>query len=182
MDDLVTILGVLIALILFGLAIAIVADRARSGWRRAEGEKSGRQYHLRELELRLEQAQKAIAEQRPLIQAAERQLADLKSECDSVKARLDATELPFVYTAVPLESRDMYARSWRFTARHPMLGTDLPHSEPAGQWDQGRTYILAAENQAEARSVMDRLLPRQRGFVVVNAGEAVAAESPAAPA
>ena len=48
----------------------------------------------------------------------------------------------------------------------------LPETQPAGQWKQGRLYTIAAENQAEARSVMDRLLPRHRGFVVVNVGEA----------
>lgn len=182
MDDLLAILGPLIALILSGLALVIIFDRGRAGLRRAEGEKYGRLYHLRELELRLDLAEKAIAEQRPAIQAAERQLADLKGECETLKAKLDSTELPFAYTVVPLESRDMYARSWRFTARHPSLGTDLPGTAPASQWDQGRAYILAAENQAEARSVMDRLLPRPRGFIVVNAGEVLAPESPAAAA
>jgi hypothetical protein len=172
MGDIVGILGALIALLLFGLAMVIVIDRARMGWRRAENDKLGRRQRQQELSMRIEQAERAIAEQRPAIAAAQKQLAKLRAECDTLKEQLNRTEYPFGYTVVPMESRDMHARSWRFTARHPSLGADLPEVEPAGQWNQGRTYVIAAENQAEARSVMDRLLPRHRGFTVVNAGEA----------
>lgn len=172
MDDLLTVLSALIAFLLFGLALAIVVDRARIGYRRAEAEKAMRRQGEHELQMRLEQVERAIAEQKPAIAAVRRQLTDTQLECDALKRRLDATEYPFVYTAVPMESRDMYARSWRFSARHPALGPELPDTVPAGQWGQGRLYVIAAENQAEARSVMDRLLPRHRGFVVVNVGEA----------
>jgi hypothetical protein len=172
MDELLAALAFLIALLLFGLALVIVIDRARIGYRRAEAEKSGRRQREHELSMRLEQLERAIAEQRPAIAGVERQLAKVREECDTLKRRLDSTEYPFAYTVVPLESRDMYSRSWRFSARHPSLGADLPEIEPAGQWNQGRLYAVAAENQAEARSLMDRLLPRHRGFVVVNVGEA----------
>jgi hypothetical protein len=180
MNDLVTAIATLVALLLFGLAVMIVFDRARHGYGRAEAEQHARRQSEHEMALRLEQVERAIAEQKPAIVAAQRQLRQVQDECDELKRRLDGTELPFSYTVVPMESRDMYARSWRFTARHPSLGTDLPEVEPAGQWDQGRLYAVAAENQTEARSVMDRLLPRHRGFVVVNVGEALT-EQPAAP-
>lgn len=183
MDDLLTILSAVIALILFGLALAIVVDRARLGYRRAETEKAMRRQGQHELAMRLEQVERAIAEQKPAITSVRRQLTEIEAECDALKRQLDSTEYPFGYTAVPMESRDMYARSWRFTARHAALGPDLPETQPAGQWGQGRLYVIAAENQAEARSVMDRLLPRHRGFVVVNVGEAQSqAEPPAASA
>jgi hypothetical protein len=179
MDNLLTVLSALIALILFGLALVIVVDRARLGYRRAETEKTMRRQGQHELAMRLEQVERAIAEQKPAITAVRRQLAETAAECDALKRQLDSTEYPFGYTAVPMESRDMYARSWRFAARHAALGPDLPEIQPAGQWGQGRLYVVAAENQAEARSVMDRLLPRHRGFVVVNVGEAV--PEPSAP-
>lgn len=179
MDELLTALSALIALILFGLALVIVVDRARLGYRRAEAEKAMRRQGQHELAMRLEQVERAIAEQKPAIAAVRRQLNETEMECAALKRQLDATEHPFGYTAVPMESRDMYARSWRFSARHPALGPDLPETHPAGQWGQGRLYVIAAENQAEARSVMDRLLPRHRGFVVVNVGEAPA--EPSAP-
>ncbi len=178
MAELLTALSALIALILFGLALVIVVDRARLGYRRAEAEKAMRRQGQHELAMRLEQVERAIAEQKPAIAAVRRQLNETEMECATLKRQLDATEHPFGYTAVPMESRDMYARSWRFTARHPALGPDLPETHPAGQWNQGRLYVIAAENQAEARSVMDRLLPRHRGFVVVNVGEAAAEPSP----
>lgn len=180
MDDLLTALAALIALILFGLAFVIVVDRARIGYRRAENEKAMRRQGQHELAMRLEQVERAIAEQKPAIAAVRRQLNETVMECDALKRRHDATEYPFGYTAVPMESRDMYARSWRFSARHPALGADLPETQPAGQWGQGRLYVIAAENQAEARSVMDRLLPRHRGFVVVNAGEGQTQTEPSA--
>ena len=180
MEELVTALAALIALLLFGLALAIVVDRARMGYRRAEYEKAMRRQGEHELSMRLEQLERAIAEQRPAIASARRQFTQMQDECDGLKRRLDSTEYPFAYTAVPMESRDMYARSWRFSARHPSLGADLPEIEPAGQWGQGRLYVVAAENQAEARSLMDRLLPRHRGFVVMNVGEAPAEPPPPA--
>lgn len=182
MENLLAVLSVVIALILLGLAFAIVVDRARIGYRRAENEKAMRRQGQHELTMRLEQVERAIAEQKPAIAAVRRQLGETEAECASLKRRLDTTEYPFGYTAVPLESRDMYARSWRFSARHASLGADLPETQPAGQWGQGRLYVIAAENQAEARSVMDRLLPRHRGFVVVNAGEAQAQDQSEPPA
>lgn len=172
--DLLTALSTLIALLLFGLALGIVVDRARLGYRRAENEKAMRRQGQHELAMRLEQVERAIAEQKPAIAAVRRQLTEVEAECGALKRGLDSTEYPFGYTVVPMESRDMHARSWRFTARHAALGADLPETLPAGQWGQGRLYVIAAENQAEARSVMDRLLPRHRGFVVVNVGEAPA--------
>lgn len=179
MADLLTVLSAVIALLLVGLALGIVVDRARLGYRRAETEQAIRRQGQQELTLRLEQVERAIAEQKPAIAAVQRQLTEIEAECDALKRQLDETEHPFGYTVVPMESRDMYARSWRFTARHAALGADLSETQPAGQWGQGRLYIVAAENQAEARSVMDRVLPRHRGFVVVNVGEAQA--EPSAP-
>jgi hypothetical protein len=178
MDELLVALTSLVALLLFGLALAIVVDRARLGYRRAEAEKSMRRQSEHEMTMRLDQVDRAIAEQKPAIASVRRQLQDMQDECARLTQHLNNTELPFAYTAVPMESRDMYARSWRFAARHPSIGTGVPDSEPAGQWEQGRLYAVAAENQAEARSVMDRLLPRHRGFTVVNVGETAAEPLP----
>lgn len=172
MDGLVVGISVIVSLLLVGLALGIVVDRARNGIRRAEAEQAVRQQGEHELVMRLEQVERAIAEQRPAIASARRQLVEVQTECETLKRRLNETEYPFAYTAVPMDSRDLHARSWRFSARHPTLGADLPETDPAGQWGQGRLYVVAAENQAEARSLMDRLLPRHRGFVVVNSGEA----------
>ncbi|WP_341894099.1 hypothetical protein [Ferrovibrio terrae] len=180
MDGLVAALGAIIALLLFGLAAVIVIDRARNGYRRAEAEQTGRRNRQHELTMRLEQLERAVAEQRPAIAEVRRKVQQTKADCESLKAQLNATEHVFSYTAVPMESRDMHARPWRFSARHPTLGADLPDTVPAGQWNQGRPYVLTAENQAEARSVMDRLLPRHRGFMVVNMGEA-SSDAPAQP-
>jgi len=173
MEEFLALLTGLIALILVGLAVVIAGDRARQGTLRAQAEKLGRQQRQQELTARLEQVERAIAEQEGLIAAAERELAKAVQENDGLRAGLDATEYPFVYTVVPLESRgDMYARSFRFIARQPAMAEGAVAPDPVAQWDTGRFYVVAATNQAEARSVVDRLLPRSKGFVVVNAGEA----------
>lgn len=180
--DVVALLAGVIAMVLLGLALLIAGDRVRLGLRRADNEKLGRKQRQTELAARLEQLRRAIEEQATAIQAAERELTRAQEENDRLRAALDKTEHVFNYTAVPLESRDMYARVWRFTARHPVLGANLPAFDPAAQWNQGRLYAVAAANKAEARSAVDRLLPRQRGFVVVNAGEAPTAPQAASPA
>lgn len=176
MDSYVPYIVVFIALILFGLAVVIVFERGRAGWRRAEQEKLGLQRRQQELTMRIQQLQLAISEQKRDGNALERQIGDLKQEVTTVQAQLDAKQLPFLYTAVPLESADMYAQSWRFVVRHGNLGADLPETEPAGQWAAGRLYIVAAQNQTEARSVLDRLFPRHRGFTITTLGSGAAAD------
>lgn len=172
MDDLLTILAVVMGLLLTGLAVAIAVDRARMGLRRAESEKLGRRQRRQELTRRLEQLESAIAEQKTAITNVERDLNKATQENDALRKQLDSTQHVFNYTVVPLESGDMYARVFRFTARHPGLGGDAREPDPVAQWDQGRIYAVAASNLTEARSTVDRLLPRHRGFTVVNAGEA----------
>lgn len=174
MDEVLPVLAGLIALVLGGLALVIAGDRVRMGTQRAQSEKLGRQHRQQELTARLEQVERAIAEQTELIAAAERDLARATQENDSLRAELDRTEYPFIYTAVPIDSRgDLHARTFRFSARHPALGEGAVPPDPVAQWEQSRMYLVAAANQAEARSVIDRLLPRHRGFVVVNVGEAL---------
>jgi hypothetical protein len=172
MDDILPVLTGVIALALVGLAAFIAGDRARQGLQRAQYEKLSRQYRQQEMTARLEQVERASAEQEGLIEAAKREKAKADEENDALRASLDRTEYPFVYTVVPLDSRDMYIRIFRFTARHPTMAEGAVAPDPVAQWDQGRLYAVAAPNQAEARSVIDRLLPRHKGFVVVNAGEA----------
>jgi hypothetical protein len=171
MDELLPALAGLIALVLVGLAVMIAGDRAMQGWRRAENEKLGRRQRQHELSSRLEQLDRAIAEQAAAITTAERELERAKEENEKLKAQLDKTELPFLYTVVPLESRDMHARVFRFHARNPVLGAGVAPPDPLATWEQGRMYAVAATNQAEARSVVDRLMPRHKGFTVINAGE-----------
>ncbi len=181
MSEILPLLALMIALVLVGLAVIIAGDRARQGWNRAENEKLGRRQRQTELSARVEQLDKAIAEQTAAITAAERELDRARGENNTLRGSLDRTELPFIYTAVPMESRDMYARVFRFTARNPTLAGSAAAPDPLAQWDQGRMYAVAASNHAEARSVMDRLLSRQKGFNVVNAGE-TGPEAPAEPA
>lgn len=171
MEDFLPYIAGFITLIFLGLAAVIVIDRGRIGWRRAQQEQLEQQRRQKELSVRIDQLQRVIAEQKSEVAAAERKIAEAEEEVAAIQKQLDAKELPFLYTAVPLDSGDMYAQSWRFIARHGSLGADQPEHEPAAQWTIGRMYVVAAPNQAEARSLVDRLLPRHRGFTVTTIGE-----------
>lgn len=174
MDAILPYVALVIVLALFGLTAAIVIDRARRGWTRAEAEVATRQRRLSEMKARIEQMQRAIEEQRDGIDGLEKQHRGLRDETEALRRKLDAAELPFLYTVVPLGSGDMYGPTWRFTARQPALGEAATPGSPASAWSAGRFYIVGAVNQTEARSVMDRLLPRHRGFTIQSVGEAAA--------
>src|SRR5690606_10288207 len=174
MDAVLPYVALAVVLALFGLTAAIVLDRGRRGWARAEAEVATRQRRLFEMNARTEQMHRAIEEQRGGIESLENQVRTLRQEAQTLQRQLDATELPFNYTAVPLASGDMYGPTWRFVARRPALGEVAESGRPAASWASGRIYIVGAVNQTEARSVMDRLLPRHRGFTIVAIGEAAA--------
>lgn len=177
MDAILPYVALAIVLALFGLTAAIVIDRGRRGWARAEAEVATRQRRLTEMKARAEQMRRAIEEQRDGIEGLEKQHRDLREETEALRRKLDAAELPFLYTAVPQGSGDMYGPTWRFVARQPALGEAATPGSPAAAWGEGRFYIVGAVNQTEARSVMDRLLPRHRGFTIQAVGEA-ATEAP----
>lgn len=174
MDAVLPYVALAVVLALFGLTAAIVIDRGRKGWARAEAEVATRQRRLTDMVSRTEQMRRAIEEQRGGIEGLERQARILRQETDALRRQLDSTELPFAYTTVPLASGDMYGPTWRFVARHAALGEAAAPGNPAASWNSGRVYIVGAPNQTEARSVMDRLLPRHRGFTITAIGEAAA--------
>lgn len=180
MDAVLPYIALAIVLALFGLTAAIVLDRGRRGWARAEAEVATRQRRLFEMNARTEQMHRAIDEQRNGIEALENQVRTLRQETETLQRQLDSAELPFNYTIVPPASGDMYGPTWRFVARQPALGEAAEPGKPAASWSSGRVYIVGAPNQTEARSVMDRLLPRHRGFTISAIGEA-AAEVPGSP-
>ncbi|HEX6957008.1 MAG TPA: hypothetical protein VF194_03405 [Ferrovibrio sp.] len=170
----------IIALITFAVILAlillvgfIVIDRGRTGWNRAAAEATMRRRQLADLAERTEMLARSIDEQKEAIEGKRRQLAGIEAELTTLKRDLDSRELPFRYTAVPIASGDMYGPNWRFVARQPALAEGCPPNHPAALWDAGRPYLVGAPNQSEARSAMDRLLPRHRGFVIVAVGAAV---------
>ena len=174
MDAILPYVALAIVLAVFGLTAAVVLDRGRRGWARAESEVATKRRRLFEMNARAEQMRRAIEEQRGGIEALEQQARSLRQETDALRRQLDAAELPFNYTIVPLASGDMYGPTWRFIARQPALGEAAIPGNPAASWASGRVYIVGAPNQTEARSVMDRLLPRHRGFTITAIGEAAA--------
>ncbi|WP_341702536.1 hypothetical protein [Ferrovibrio sp.] len=171
--DLVAIItgGVTIALV--GLMAVIGVDRARAGWNRAEAEAAMRRQQLKDLGWRADQLLQSIGEQNDTIAARTAQIADLDREVGGLKRDLDGKEVAFRYTTVPVASGDMYGPTWRFMARNPALAEGSPPDHPSALWDAGRPYIVGALSQSEARSTMDRLLPRHRGFVIVAVGSIV---------
>ena len=128
---------------------------------------------------RIQHMERVMEEQKADLVNKEGKAGELAREIQKIKAELDNRELPFRYTTVPIASGDMYGPTWRFVARQPALAEGAPADHPAAQWDSGRTYIVATVNQSEARSVMDRLLPRHRGFTIVAVG-AIVSNAPTA--
>lgn len=180
MEAILPYIALTIVLALFGLTAAIVVDRGRRGWARGEAEVAARARRLTEMKARTEQMQRAIDEQRDGINALEKQHRELRAEAEALRRKLDSAELPFLYTAVPQGSGDMYGPTWRFVARQPAFGEAATPGSPSAAWSEGRFYIVGAPNQTEARSVMDRLLPRHRGFTIQAVGEAAAETSSSA--
>lgn len=179
MPDLVSILAVVIILALVGLTLAIVIDRGRMGWARAAAETTARRRQYEDMAERIRHMDRVMEEQKADLVNKEGKAAELAREIETIKAQLDSRELPFRYTTVPIASGDMYGPTWRFVARQPALAEGAAADHPAAQWDTGRTYIVATVNQSEARSVMDRLLPRHRGFTIVAVG-AIVSNAPTA--
>src|SRR3546814_10218625 len=106
---------------------------------------------MQEVTDRTEQQQRSIDELTDTIAGRNEKCEALKRETEGLKRDLDGRELPFLYTAVPLASSDMYGPSWRFVARQPSLAGGAPAGHPAAQWEQGRPYLVGAVNQSEAR-------------------------------
>lgn len=171
--DLIALITAAVVLALVFLVGFIAIDRARIGWNRAAAEATMRRRQLQDIADRAEQLQRSIEELTETIASRNEKSEALRRETEGLRRDLDSRELPFLYTAVPLASSDMYGPSWRFIARQPSLAGGAPSSHPAAQWEQGRPYLVGAVNQSEARSAMDRLLPRHRGFVIVAVGAIV---------
>jgi hypothetical protein len=171
--DLIAIITAAVVIALVFLVGFIAIDRVRTGWNRAEAEATMRRRQLQDAADRAKQLQNSTVELTEAIAGRQRKCDELRLEIDKLKRDLDSRELPFRYTAVPIASGDMYGPSWRFVARQPALAEGAAPDHPAAQWIQGRSYIVGAVNQSEARSAMDRLLPRHRNFVIVAVGAIV---------
>ncbi|MFN4311411.1 MAG: hypothetical protein ACK4FK_12570 [Ferrovibrio sp.] len=179
MSDIISILAIVIILALVGLTLAVVIDRGRMGWGRAAAEATARRRQYEDMAERIQHMERVIEEQKTDLVNKEGKAGELGREIEKIKTDLDSRELPFRYTTVPIASGDMYGPTWRFVARQPALAEGAAPDHPAAQWDAGRTYIVATVNQSEARSVMDRLLPRHRGFNIVAVG-AIVSNAPSA--
>src|SRR3546814_12652515 len=101
-------------------------------------------------DLRTEQLQRSIDELTDTIAGRNEKCEALKRETEGLKRDLDGRELPFLYTAVPLASSDMYGPSWRFVARQPSLAGGAPARHPAAPWAPGRPDLDGPLNQSGA--------------------------------
>src|SRR3546814_7076286 len=73
---------------------------------------------MQEVTDRTEQQQRSIDELTDTIAGRNEKCEALKRETEGLKRDLDGRELPFLYTAVPLASSDMYGPSWRRSEEH----------------------------------------------------------------
>lgn len=164
----------IIDVLLLGCAIGILASRVRDGQMRARQAALVIEQQCRQARSRADQLGRAIQENEAMIAAEERRLKELEEEIAVLTKNLDATELPFNYTVIPPGSGDLHARAWRFLVCNPGLACRSAESEPAARWREGRYYLVAAGNQSESRSIMDRSLLQRHGFTITALSDGLA--------
>lgn len=179
-----TIITIVIAgvdLILVGLAIALIFDRLGTAMARANAANSQEDARRHTAEMEAERLATAIEEQKKAITGKERTIAKLRAEIAQLEREFDRIDTDFVYTPVPVEGSDASQPAWRFRVRHPRLGDGVAPPQPASAWETGRMYVAAATNQNEARSILERALPRNRGFDIVTLGPLNEKDAASAP-
>jgi hypothetical protein len=152
---------------IFLLVVLTISERLRAGWRFVERQ-------VQEIVSRREQAEKdqshyddTLTDERKKVAEIESQISRARSELESLEGRHGETDLPFFYTATPIEGVDPRFPSWRLMAHNPQLGQRaMQLSETAYQWNEGRFYEIPAPTHAAARAALERILPPQDGFFV----------------
>ncbi|MBP7066475.1 hypothetical protein [Ferrovibrio sp.] len=167
LSDVIETLVVAANLGMFLLIVLTVAERLRDGWRSVE-------LQVQDVIARREQAEKdqshydeALSDERKKVADLDQQIARARSELESLEMRHAETDLPFIYTATPIEGVDPRFPPWRLVVHNPQLGQRaMQLSDAAYQWNEGRYYEVPAPTHAAARAHLERLLPPQDSFFV----------------
>lgn len=173
MDDILSQLPLLIGLLLALLAFLIAADNVRRGLGRADADLSAKRQQVGYTVAKTEEMQRTLREVEAATTDLRDKIARQQSENAMLSAQLDSQELPFEYTVVAADSGDMYSTVWPYVARHPQLAEGAPPDHPAAQWATGRRYVVGSASQTDGRDILDRQIPRARGFDVLAVGAAV---------
>jgi len=171
-EDILIYVVLLIDVTLLGISGMLVMDRVRVGYNRAEEQLREEARRHRSAIAEVDRVAAAVEEQRSAITTSSRIVGNLRAEVTILEREAETEDKPFIYSVTATSGADFYAPIWRFIAKHPDLGEGCSSlSDPASQWILGRPYVVAAPTQTEARSLVDRMLPRNRGFTVEADGQ-----------
>jgi hypothetical protein len=154
------------------MIILLLGERSHIAWTQVRV-RAEEMAALREsLERQAEEAEQAIQTMRSEIDDLQNQVKRAEGDIEALQQRHKETDLPFGYTAMPVDFVDRRYRTWRVIVRNPDLGADagsLIH--PAQRWIEGRLYELPAPNIDYAIAVMQERFPLREGFTVEPARE-----------
>ncbi len=167
LSDFIETLVVAANLGIFLLIVLTISERLRSGWGTVERE-------VQEIVARREFTERdrarfdeSVEEERRAVSALDDQIDRAKEDLAALNKRHAEVDLPFIYTASPVEGIDPRFPSWRLLAHNPQIGQrSMQLSETAFQWNEGRFYEIPAPNHVVARSILERMLPASDGFFV----------------
>lgn len=167
LSDFIETLVVAANLGIFLLIVLTISERLRAGWGTVEREVNeviARREFTEHDRIRFDES---VEEERRAVSALEDQIARAQEELSALNKRHAEVDLPFIYTASPVEGIDPRFPSWRLLAHNPQIGQrSMQLSETAFQWNEGRFYEIPAPNHVVARSILERMLPASDGFFV----------------
>ncbi len=144
---------------IFLLIVLTISERLRAGWSTVEREVQeviARREFTEHDRVRFDES---VAEESNAVATLDEQIGRAQDELQAINKRHAEVDLPFIYTASPMEGIDPRFPSWRLLAHNPQLGQRF-------QWNEGRFYEIPAPNHVVARSILERMLPANEGFFV----------------
>lgn len=166
-NDLVEILVVAANLGIFLMIVLMISDRLRIGWDGVKRQVQDVSQRRAQAEAEVKNGEKVLADEKDAVVEVERQIETAQRELAALERRHQETDLPVVYTVTPAEGIDPRFPAWRLNAFNPQIGQRAWQiSDPAYQWNEGRTYEIPAPNHAAARAVLEKILPPADGFFV----------------
>lgn len=167
LSDFIETLVVAANLGIFLLIVLTISERLRAGWSTVEREVHdivARREFTDNDRVRFDESVEAESR---AVGALDDQIQRAQDELSDIKKRHAEVDLPFIYSASPMEGVDPRFPAWRLLAHNPQLGQrSMQLSETAFQWNEGRFYEVPAPNHVVARSILERMLPATEGFFV----------------
>lgn len=165
---LLDIIVLMVDVVLIGLAAAMLYDRVRLGVKKADRIAMDETRWMVARENEAAHMDRIINEQQEELDKVELERDNARAELAKLQQHYEVTDVPFKYTPTSVAGFDMYATCFQFNVRPPGGGDDAWDVDE--MWIPLRRYLIGAGNQAEARSLLARMLPRAPKFVIDTVG------------